>query len=71
MPGDLASVPEASPLREGDDAKVALARSRADAAICRRQYVDLKTYYEAFTAPVNPPVKPPRKTRKKVTPDGR
>lgn len=50
LPGDLAVVPPMSPLREGDDARVALAASRRDVSLCRTQYVDLKTYYEAFTA---------------------
>lgn len=49
LPGDLALVPPMSPINEGDDARVALARSRRDVSLCRAQYVDLKAWYEAFT----------------------
>lgn len=61
LSADLAVVPPMSPLNEGDDARVALARSRRDVSLCRAQYVDLKTYYEAFTAQSKPTSKRKKK----------
>lgn len=45
LPGDLAAAPADVTVREGEDAKLALARTRAGLARCRAQYVDLKDFY--------------------------
>jgi hypothetical protein len=51
LPGDLAVPPSIYLPQPGDDARLALARSTASNQMCRAQYVDLKGFYNRFTAP--------------------
>lgn len=46
LPGDLEAAPADVRVREGEDAKLALARTRVGLAQCRAQYVDLKDFYK-------------------------
>jgi hypothetical protein len=45
LPADLATVPPRATLKVGDDARVALARTRATLAQCRDQYTSFKGHY--------------------------